>query len=163
MNFPRSILISLIVMISMGVVAIALVPQRGRDAAILHVPQVSDVIERNVFVEHTPAIQIGMDITGAVATFSSENYTMLLLKTSSSACENLMGRGWLESSIGRWGEGDDVNNVQMSHACWHQYKNFEPTWDGAHYERSLVAICALIDGHRYDGCVNMWSDVFEWR
>jgi hypothetical protein len=153
MNFPRSVLISLIVMISMGVVAIALVPQRGRDAAILHVPQISEAVETLPPVEH------------ALAVYSGDGHTVSLLKTSSSACQNMMGEtGWYEANLVADDERVARGDIRQISACWHQYENFQRAWDGSHPERPIIAICPLIDGiSRYMGCINIHSDAFEWH
>lgn len=98
-----------------------------------------------------------------IAVYRGDTFTVVLQKTSSNACDNLMGKydGWLEASIVAATDGQAYGPVKP--ACWHQYDQFQMTWSGAHYDRPVVAMCPLLNGiRRYEGCVNMDSDVFEW-
>jgi hypothetical protein len=83
---------------------------------------------------------------------------LVLFKSPSTPCDNLMGPGWHEGRL------QNTAGQELFRICWRQYGHFETAWDGAHYERAIVAICPLVDGiGRYMGCQNAPADRFEWQ
>jgi hypothetical protein len=108
---------------------------------------------------HTATLGPQVDTMKYVAaTFQSDNAGMVLFKTPSIPCDNLMGQGWHEGRI------QAVSGEELTRICWRQYSDFETAWDGAHYERPIVAICPIFDGiERYMGCTNVPASRFEWQ
>jgi hypothetical protein len=136
-----------IVMVPVAVVVIALEPSQAQREA-----EAAADASRPTAPAHVETELVG-ELHDDTRSLSIE-----LLNSHSTACDHVHPSSRYHAEE-HWRVSVTVHNDDFSsrsNGCWRQYDNYAVTWDGRHYNESMVALCPLIDGLReYEGCVNV--------
>lgn len=105
-----------------------------------------------------------MAIEAIVASADIGELHVRLLDQRTLSCDNLM-------PVSRYHPEQSWKLATLAHedgtrssGCWRAYKDYELTWDGAHYAGPVVAMCPLLDGARHlEACFNIPRDRFDFK
>lgn len=103
-------------------------------------------------------------IEAVVASADIGELHVRLLDERTLACDNLMPvsryhpeQSWKLATLAH-------EDGSKSSGCWRAYKDYELTWDGAHYAAPIVAMCPLLDGAKHlEACFNIPRNRFDFK